>query len=421
MTRPAISVRNLGKQYSLASNPRTESFREALMSMLTAPFRGAAPPMESNETFWALRGLSFDVAPGEVVGVIGRNGAGKSTLLKVLSRITEPTAGEAVIYGRVASLLEVGTGFHGELSGRENIFLNGSILGMKRKEIRAKFDEIVAFAEMDRFIDTPVKRYSSGMYVRLAFAVAANLDPEVLIIDEVLAVGDISFQRKCLEKIKQVSRMGNAVLFVSHSMGTVRDLCDRVIVLREGCKEYDGNVKDGINRYAVDLTTEPGTAIDLRDWPHRKGTRKATIEQIRLEDADGVPRSHFGFGQPVRLVMRVNYPNKIPAPQVGFTVLTDMYEPLFATALSDSQPLRDQGPGVVEYSVLLEPTALMAGRYWLAAAVSRPAEEFYDWVDQVPGFVVTDEQQSREVAAHPRWGHFFFKHDWTARILPGQQ
>lgn len=231
--RPIIEVNAISKCYKLGHFNMT-SFREEV-SRIFGMRRGASPSTRSsNEEFWALRDVSFAINAGEVVGIIGRNGAGKSTLLKILSRITEPTSGEAVLRGRVASLLEVGTGFHPELSGRENIFLNGAILGMKRAEIAAKFDEIVDFAEISQFIDTPVKRYSSGMYVRLAFAVAAHLEPDILIVDEVLAVGDIAFQRKCVGRMNEVSRDGRTVLFVSHNLGLVDTLCQSAICLKQG-------------------------------------------------------------------------------------------------------------------------------------------------------------------------------------------
>ncbi|XZE44558.1 polysaccharide ABC transporter ATP-binding protein [Pirellulaceae bacterium SH467] len=247
MSLPAISVRNLGKMYRLAhQGKRTDSFREAITSTVLAPFRRISQLRGTDETqeeFWALKDVSFDVQPGEVVGIIGRNGAGKSTLLKILSRIVEPTEGEIRLRGRVASLLEVGTGFHPELTGRENIYLNGSILGMKRREIDKKFDEIVDFAEVEKFLDTPVKRYSSGMYVRLAFAVAAHLDPEILIVDEVLAVGDAEFQKKCLGKMKEVATgRGRTVLFVSHNMAAVKSLCSCALRISAGAVGDYGNV-----------------------------------------------------------------------------------------------------------------------------------------------------------------------------------
>ncbi|UCF68297.1 MAG: ATP-binding cassette domain-containing protein [Acidobacteriota bacterium] len=235
-TYTAIEARELAKRYRLGTRSRYRTLRESLMGALAQPFRRG----NGARYHWALDGISFDVAAGEVVGIIGRNGAGKSTLLKILSRITEPTRGRAAIRGRVGSLLEVGTGFHPELTGRENIFLNGAVLGMRRVEIERKFEDIVAFAEIDKFLDTPVKRYSSGMYTRLAFAVAAPLEPEILLIDEVLAVGDAQFQKKCLGKMSDVAHHGRTVLFVSHNMQAVRQLCSRAIWLDEGKIVADG-------------------------------------------------------------------------------------------------------------------------------------------------------------------------------------
>jgi lipopolysaccharide transport system ATP-binding protein len=229
-------------------------------------------------SFWALKDVSFNVSQGDVIGIIGRNGAGKSTLLKILSRITSPTSGEVRVMGRMASLLEVGTGFHPELTGRENIFLNGAILGMRKTEITRRFDEIVAFAEIDRFLDTAVKHYSSGMYVRLAFAVAAHLDPEILIVDEVLAVGDLAFQKKCLGKMGEVSRSGRTVLFVSHNMAAVENLCSRAVVLHQGTLEFDGIPKDAIQHYLNTLSSQAGkgNAIDL----DRVGTRRVVVAPL---------------------------------------------------------------------------------------------------------------------------------------------
>src|SRR5580704_7398838 len=261
MSDVVITVENLSKSY-LVGHQSTERERyTALRDVIGREIRNFARKAvdvvrgrqivqgDEVEQFWALRDVSFEVKQGEVLGIIGRNGAGKSTLLKILSRITEPDCGRVTLRGRVASLLEVGTGFHPELTGRENIFLNGAILGMKRAEIKAKFDEIVAFAEVERFLDTPVKRYSSGMYVRLAFAVAAHLEPEILIVDEVLAVGDAQFQKKCLGKMSAVATGGRTVLFVSHNMQAVSVLCNRGMFLRAGALEYTGSTKEAIERY----------------------------------------------------------------------------------------------------------------------------------------------------------------------------
>jgi len=246
----AIRVEKLSKSYRIGEvRPRYKTIRDSLSSLATAPFRRFGRRRSEETLMWALRDVSFDVRQGEVIGVIGRNGAGKSTLLKILSRITQPTRGFAEIRGRIGSLLEVGTGFHPELTGRENVFLNGAILGMRRFEIQAKFDEIVAFAEVAKFIDTPVKHYSSGMYLRLAFAVAAHLEPDILLVDEVLAVGDVLFQKKCLGKMEDVARAGRTVLFVSHNMGAVRSLCTKGLFLENGAVLQSGDVGKCIETY----------------------------------------------------------------------------------------------------------------------------------------------------------------------------
>ena len=266
MSEPAISARNLSKRYQLGAIGRHTLVEETqywwhklrgrdprdhlgTIGHSATEKRKAEAEQKGEQEFWALKDVSFDVQPGEVVGIIGRNGAGKSTLLKLLTRITEPTRGEAVINGRVGSLLEVGTGFHPELTGRENVYMNGTILGMKTREIDAKFDEIVAFSELEQFIDTPVKRYSSGMYVRLAFAVAAHLEPEILLVDEVLAVGDAAFQKKCLGKMEDVSKAGRTILFVSHNMNALQTLCSRGILLDHGAPVFQGDVAAAISRY----------------------------------------------------------------------------------------------------------------------------------------------------------------------------
>lgn len=252
-TPPAIRVQGLWKEYVVNhARERHGTFYDLLFNSLKAPFqrlRRLGGEVQESERFWALKDVSFDIAPGEAVGVIGRNGAGKSTLLKILSRITAPTKGHIEVRGRLASLLEVGTGFHPELSGRENIFLNGAILGMTRAEVARKFDEIVAFAEVEKFIDTPVKRYSSGMYVRLAFAVAAHLDVDVLVVDEVLAVGDTAFQKKCMAKMEDVSGHGRTVLFVSHNLAAISRLCSHALVLSNGQLMFDGPVSEGLSAY----------------------------------------------------------------------------------------------------------------------------------------------------------------------------
>ena len=264
---PIIKVENLTKRYQIgASKASYQTLRDTIVDVVRSPFRRQRNGDDA--TIWALNDVSFEINAGEVVGIIGRNGAGKSTLLKIMSRITEPTTGRVELYGRVGSLLEVGTGFHPELTGRENIFLNGVIMGMRRDEIERKFDEIVAFAEVSKFLDTPVKRYSSGMYVRLAFAVAAHLEPEILVVDEVLAVGDASFQRKCLDKMKDVSQHGRTVLFVSHSMPAISRLCPRTILIDEGKILEDGPshkvvttyLRSGVGTTAARIWSDPAKA-----------------------------------------------------------------------------------------------------------------------------------------------------------------
>ncbi|MGH9391945.1 MAG: ABC transporter ATP-binding protein, partial [Vicinamibacteria bacterium] len=286
MATPVIRVDRLSKRYRVGGRVQAQRrLGEALGDLVLAPIR-RLQGKRTDETFWALKDVSFEVSQGEVLGIVGKNGAGKSTLLKILSRITEPTEGRAELRGRVASLLEVGTGFHGELTGRENVYLNGTFLGMRKREIDRKFNAIVAFSEVDRFIDTPVKRYSSGMYVRLAFAVAAHLEPEILLVGEVLAVGDAEFQRKCLGKMNDIAQEGRTVLFVSHNMAAVQRLCPSAILLREGKVPFSGDAVSVVAEYlrgdglggpryrAGELTGRPQLlSVDLRD------TRGASLER----------------------------------------------------------------------------------------------------------------------------------------------
>jgi lipopolysaccharide transport system ATP-binding protein len=278
---PIISVRGLGKQYHIgAQRAAYHTLRESIMRTLSASLRRRSAA--AGRSFWALRDLTVDIAPGEVVGVIGRNGAGKSTLLKVLSRITEPTEGEVDLYGRVGCLLEVGTGFHSELTGRDNILLSGAVLGMRREEINRKFDDIVAFAEVAGFLDTPIKHYSSGMTMRLAFSVAAHLEPEILIIDEVLAVGDAAFQQKCLGKMGDAARQGRTILFVSHNMAAVRSLCHRVLLLDAGRIVMDGDVDDCIKRYLAHTNDTGANEVDVSAIHRRHGLGGLRFHRILL-------------------------------------------------------------------------------------------------------------------------------------------
>jgi lipopolysaccharide transport system ATP-binding protein len=340
MSEVVICIENLAKKYRIQHKHERQQYvtlRDMLSDKLFSPWRrlstqrvgsngnGACPPaiqqQPRNEEFWALKDVSLEIKQGEVVGIIGRNGAGKSTLLKVLSRITEPTEGRARIRGRVASLLEVGTGFHPELTGRENIFLNGAILGMTRVEIKRKFDDIVAFAEIEKFLDTPVKRYSSGMYVRLAFAIAAHLEPEILIVDEVLAVGDAEFQKKCLGKMGDVASEGRTVLFVSHDMGNITRLCRRGVLLDEGRVSSEGEITAVAARYLNGHVVEEGYA-NLGNRGDRSGSGDAQWQSVELRNGDG-RCSTFAFGHPLTLRAVLEVRNRIWNAQLAVIISTD--------------------------------------------------------------------------------------------------
>jgi lipopolysaccharide transport system ATP-binding protein len=294
MTETAIRVNDLSKLYRIGeAQEKYRTLRDTIANAATAPFRGIKSTLNKSanksvprNTIWALKDISFEIKQGDVVGVIGRNGAGKSTLLKILSRITEPTKGMASIHGRVASLLEIGTGFHHELTGRENVHLNGAILGMRKADINRRFDEIVEFAEVAKFIDTPVKHYSSGMYLRLAFAVAAHLETDILLVDEVLAVGDAAFQRKCLGKMENVAADGRTVLFVSHNLSTVKELCQTSLVLQGGALEYQGPVVEGLARYSRNLMDEPDTELTGTGWGHITINNQPNVSAYSIRSGD---------------------------------------------------------------------------------------------------------------------------------------
>jgi len=313
MTRQAIIVERLSKKYALGGKKNHPgSFREMLIGLVKNPihrFRRLQGNNPQQHPFWALNDISFDVREGEVLGIIGSNGAGKSTLLKILSRITAPTHGKIQYRGRLASLLEVGTGFHPELTGKENIFINGAILGMSGSEIRRKFDEIVDFSGIEEFIETPVKRYSSGMYVRLAFAVAAHLDPDILVIDEVLAVGDASFKKKCMGKMDEVSQKGRTVLFVSHNMLAIQSLCDRALLLSKGKLAFNGDVDLCIKKYKANSETE--RLKKLSERKDRTGNRKLVVDDFWIEDQYGIRSDAVATGDPITLVIRYKSNEKL--------------------------------------------------------------------------------------------------------------
>jgi lipopolysaccharide transport system ATP-binding protein len=318
MSDIAIRVDGLSKQYQIGGLQRANrTFRDAILHSISAPVRWMRGERKTVETFWALEDVSFEIKQGEAVGIIGRNGAGKSTLLKVLSRITKPTKGHVDLYGRVASLLEVGTGFHSELSGRDNIYLNGAILGMSRKEIARKFDEIVDFSGVEKFLDTPVKHYSSGMYVRLAFAVAAHLEPEILIVDEVLAVGDAEFQKKCLGKMGEVAHEGRTVLFVSHNMVAVQQLCQRGIVMESGSVSCDTDVDTAITYY-MQSSHVMSSGIDLADRKDRRGDQRIKFYKVALYNNNGEEIPQVLSGQDLNI--RFFYTSHVPGIKVSVVI-----------------------------------------------------------------------------------------------------
>lgn len=378
MSDAVIQVRHLSKRYTLGGQQKPyKTVRESLTDALKAPFRRNGKSDDSR-TFWALNDVNFEVKPGEVIGIIGRNGAGKSTLLKILSRITDPSAGEIEITGRVGSLLEVGTGFHPELTGRENVYLNGAILGMKRGEINAKFDEIVNFSEVSKFLDTPVKFYSSGMYMRLAFAVAANLEPEILIVDEVLAVGDSTFQRKCLGRMGEVAESGRTVLFVSHNMSAVQQLCSRCVLLQKGQVRADGPTAEVVPLYLREAA--PSAAIARQPKENGEPTIiGAKVSPIGL-DVEGKIQFDVeissGISVAVALDIRVSDGSG------------------FATGIAslgqfDSRQMIQLTPGITKISAVLHGNHLAVGSYLASLDVTVPFVRYCDRLENALMFDIT--------------------------------
>ena len=406
--RPIIELQGIAKKYSLGRIGST-SIRDSVertWNRLRGFNRNGAVPRGD---FWALRDVSFTIQPGEIVGVIGRNGAGKSTLLKILSRITEPTKGEAVLRGRPASLLEVGTGFHPDLSGRENIFLNGAILGMRTHEIRQKFDEIVAFFEVEQFIDTPVKRYSSGMYVRLAFAVAAHLEPEILLVDEVLAVGDAAFQKKCLGKMGDVAREGRTVLFVSHNMASILALCQRVILLNGGALLGEGSTQEVVREYLKSTMSHEVVVLDER--ADREGDGSARLISCQIESIES---GHF-ISSSSRMRFTLAYKGDRPLRHVRFLVTiydytnTGIY--LFDSDAVGGIPETLPAEGVVTCTT--DPINLTPGRCYINLALLRGAA-IADHIEQAASFDVEADEFYSTGRVPPRdWVMCLLKHKWS--------
>lgn len=421
MSDTVISVENLGKKYILGHQQEGQQYT-ALRDVITTGAKEIAKRLnlgkyqeQSSATteFWALKDISFEIKQGDRVGIIGRNGAGKSTLLKILSRITEPTKGRIRIKGRVASLLEVGTGFHPELTGRENIYLNGAILGMGKAEICQKFDEIVAFAEVEKFLDTPVKRYSSGMYVRLAFAVAAHLEPEILIVDEVLAVGDVAFQKKCLGKLEDVGKEGRTVIFVSHNMGVLQTLCDRGIFLSKGIVYADDSASNAVGTYLTSIESE--SSQNLLERTERRGKGLVRLASVSVSTGDNFASTTLATGRPARFTFQTT--GVRPNMSCTFS-LYNQYGQAVTSFNSAVRSTEDAINTELENTLVceLDELCLRPGRYRLNAAINSDGE----LQDHIEGAAVIEVEQGdlrgRPVTSAVQYGNSCMYHRWTSPV-----
>ncbi len=406
----AIRIEHLTKRYELGAMHHETMLREALLNLVRRGNRRA------KETILALNDVNFTVNQGEVIGIVGRNGAGKSTLLKVLSKITYPTSGRIRVKGRVASLIEVGTGFHDELTGRENIYLNGSILGMRKREIDERIDQIIDFSGVEKFVDTPIKRYSSGMRLRLGFAVAAHMDPDVLFVDEVLAVGDAEFQKKCLNAMDELRSGGRTVLFVSHNMAAIENLCPRTVWIDAGSVRMDGSTDQVIASYLSTFSESQRSGYDLEHVGNRSGTGAIRFTRVDFLDAHGQPTSVFRSGEPFRARFHYRVHERVRHPQFGMVIFSDMGTRITTVStwhenyeISEVTP----GEGVIELTIdelFLQPT-----RYFLSLWVDTAGQRF-DVLDHCIAIDVEDsnayENQGRGL--HPRWGLVYMQSRWSA-------
>lgn len=415
MSDLAIRVEGLSKRYQIgAAQAGYRTLRDAIVDVAAAPFRRAravlrgAPASAPSQDLWALKDVSFDVTRGEALGIVGRNGAGKSTLLKVLSRITDPTTGRVGVRGRVGSLLEVGTGFHPELTGRENIYLNGAILGMRRTDIRRRFDEIVDFSKLERFLDTPVKHYSSGMYTRLAFAVAAHLEPEVLVVDEVLAVGDAEFQRKCLGKMESVAKEGRTVIFVSHNMGAVRALCRTAILLEAGRIAASGSADD-VTRAYLGKVSALQQNIDIPEHCRLAGSREVSVQRGQTFDVEDLPKASFLIGEP--LVIRLWFKtHEVTKGTFWFFLSSADGQRVLSSFQKDrGEIVAFHRDGVM--SATVDWAALLPGTYQVTAGIFSLAHDVIDWVESFMTFEVLP-QFSDGRAFDYRYGYVTGASEW---------
>ncbi len=395
----AIRIENLWKEYRLGVIghgtlshdlqswwARIRGHEDPNAKLETAVLTGQEKQIDGDR-FWALSDINLDIKQGEVLGIIGRNGAGKSTLLKVLSRVTGPSRGSLKVKGRIASLLEVGTGFHPELTGRENIFLNGAILGMSKVEIRKKLEEIIDFSGVEDFVDTPVKRYSSGMYVRLAFAVAAHLEPEILVVDEVLAVGDAAFQKKCLGKMGEVSKEGRTILFVSHNMGAVQELCTRAILLSGGRKQLDGTVGSIIDSYLASDTTQ-SSSLDLSSVKRKTPQKFARLRRFAMMNGEHSLTTHFKMGQPLCVQVELEIQQRMENAEIGVKISSRQGTALHYLTSTWEGMQQDLEPGLHMFEVCMSNVLLFPGKYQIGLWVLRQGEPADDTVQGITFFDV---------------------------------
>ncbi len=430
MSNYAIQVRDIGKRYYIGSEQDDSDVAvKVLLRSLLAPIRRtrallrghATGAAELNRAIWALKDISFDVTRGEVVGIIGHNGAGKSTLLKILTRITTPTEGQVLLDGRVGSLLEVGTGFHQELTGRENVYLNGAILGMTRAEITRRFDEIVAFSGVKQFIDTPVKHYSSGMRVRLAFAVAAYLEPDILLIDEVLSVGDAEFQKKSIGRMNDISRTGRTVLFVSHNMPAVSALCDRVLLMEKGRIIYDGDVETGIQMYL----SAGGRSEQRAAWQETDESilshEIAAVQSVRVLHKSGQMRDSFMSDEAVQVELWIDWKQWNPSLRFGFELGKTTAGALFRTWHDDDQPLLPEAefqPGLYRMTATIPANLLNHGTYTITPLIVEHRRRFLSRRERVVQFDVALHLPNPDRVNTERSGIIAPVLDWQASYQP---
>lgn len=417
MSETAIRVEGISKRYRIGKREPYLALRDVMANALRSPLKAFSKNgagRSATEHIWSLKDVSFEIQQGEAVGLIGSNGAGKTTLLKILARVTRPTVGRAEVHGRIGSLLEVGTGFHPELTGRENVFLNGAILGMGRAEIRRKFDEIVDFSGVEQFIDTPLKHYSSGMQMRLAFSVAAHLQPEILLVDEVLAVGDLEFQKKCMGKMEEVSRHGRTVIFVSHNMGAIKTLCSRAILLEGGRALRDGHSADVVNEYVARATTSSSGNDCFADCP-RTGNGRLRVLGFQLESPQGEPLTHASSGQDVVFAFRfANSSLRAGEPiSLGFSINTDTEFPLAlhysSHCAADLRNLPEQGL----IRCLVRSLPLAPGNYLLGVRVEAAGDDA-DWPKILVPFSVLAGDFYQIGAPHmENWAPILLRGEWN--------